>query len=256
MTVLLGSVAGLLIGSFLNVVVHRVPRAESLIRPPSACPHCGHRIRPWDNVPVLSWLWLRGRCRDCAAPISPRYPVVEAATAALFALVVVRFGLTWELPAFLYLAAIAVALALIDLDSHRLPNVIVLPSYVVGAALLVAAAAAAGQWDDLVRAGIGLAVLWAFYFLLLVVYPPGMGFGDVKLAGLLGMYLGWVGWGALLVGAFAAFLVGGLVSLVLVAARRADRKTAIPFGPWMLTGAALGIGWGEQVWSGYLSVIG
>ena len=249
---------GLAVGSFLNVVVWRVPRGESIVSPPSACPACGHAIRTRDNVPVLSWLVLRGRCRDCRAPISARYPLVEAGTAVLFGLTLWWAGVTWALPAYLYLAAIAVALALIDLDTQRLPNAIVLPAYPVAIALLALASwnpGGASDWSALVRALIAGAALFAFYFVLMFAYPAGMGFGDVKLAGVLGLYLGWIGWGALAVGAFAAFVVGGVFSLALLAMGRANRKSGIPFGPWMLAGAAIGIGAGEPIWSAYLSVL-
>jgi leader peptidase (prepilin peptidase)/N-methyltransferase len=180
---------GLLIGSFLNVVMWRVPRGESLIRPPSHCPACGNPVRPKDNVPVLSWLLLRGRCRDCDAAISPRYPLVEAATAVVFAVMAARIGLEPELPAFLYLGAIGVALAGIDLDVKRLPNAIVLPSYVVAAVLLGAAAVFGHDWDSYLRAGLGMAALFGFFFLLAFLYPAGMGFCDVKIAGVLCIYL-------------------------------------------------------------------
>lgn len=252
-----GAVAllGLLVGSFLNVVIWRVPRGESVVRPPSACPGCGHAISARDNIPVLSWLLLRGRCRGCKEPISVRYPLVEAGTAVVFAAVVLRFGVTWSLPAFLYLAAICVALLLIDIDVHRLPDAIVLPAYVVLPVLLTLAAWAGDDWGALVRSGIGGAALYAFYFVAMVIYPGGMGFGDVKLAGVLGAALGWVGWGALVVGAFGAFLLGGIFSIGLLLLRRADRKSGIPFGPWMIAGAALGIGCGEILWSAYLGLM-
>lgn len=248
---------GLAVGSFLNVVVWRVPRDESVVHPPSACPRCGHAIRPADNVPVVSWLVLRGRCRDCGEPISRRYPAVEAATAVLFVLTALVIGFTWALPAYLYLAAIAVCLALIDIDVHRLPNTIVLPSYLVGGVLLTLASALADPagWDSLLRAGIACVALYVFYFVLHFAYPAGMGFGDVKLAGVLGLYLGWIGWGALAVGAFAAFLVSGVYAAGLMATRRAGRKSGIPFGPWMLLGAAIGITWGEAVWTAYLDAM-
>lgn len=250
---------GLAVGSFLNVVVWRLPRGESLSRPASACPGCGSPIRARDNVPVLSWLVLHGRCRDCGQRISARYPLVELGTAVLFVLVGLRFGVdgpaAWAVPAYLYLAAIAVALALIDLDTHRLPNRLVLPSYIVGAVLLAVASAGLENWDAMVRAGIGAVGLWVLYFLLLLAHPGGMGYGDVKLAGVLGMYLAWLGWGAFAVGAFAAFLLGGLFSIALVVTRRAGRKTGIPFGPWMLAGGAVGVAAGEQVWSRYLELL-
>jgi leader peptidase (prepilin peptidase)/N-methyltransferase len=251
-------VLGALIGSFLNVVVWRVPRGESVVSPPSACPACGHPIRARDNVPVLSWLLLRGRCRDCAAPIPRRYPLVEAVTALLFALVLLRFGWNWSLPAFLLLAALALALALIDLDVHRLPSSIVVPAYPVLAALLLLASWNPGgrsDWSGLVPAAVGGVALFCFYLVLAVVRPGGMGMGDVRLAGLLGLALGWLGWGPLVVGAFAAFALGGVYSLALLATRRATRKSGIPFGPWMLLGAAVGIAVGEVAWDAYLSIV-
>ena len=251
-------VLGLLVGSFLNVVVWRVPRGESVVSPPSACPGCGRPVRPRDNVPVLSWLLLRGRCRDCGGAISVRYPLVEAATALLFGAVALLVGPSWELPALLYLAAVAVALSLIDLDTHRLPDAIVLPSYVVAAALLTLATFGPGAPGDagaLGRAAVGGVALFVVYLVLAVAHPGGMGFGDVKLAGVLGTYLGWYGWGSLVVGFFTAFLVGGVVGLVLVLTRRANRKTSVPFGPYMFVGAAVGIAVGEQVWRAYLGML-
>ena len=247
---------GLLIGSFLNVVIHRVPRGESVVSPPSACPVCQSAISPRDNVPVLSWLVLRGRCRHCRTGISARYPLVEAGTAALFGVTAWWAGPVWHLPAYLYLAAVAVALALIDLDVHRLPDAIVLPSYPVLAVLLVGASALEGEWDGLLRAALGAAALFAFYYALAVAKPGGMGFGDVKLAGVLGMALAWHSWAALVVGAFAGFLTGGLLGLALVAARRAGRRSQLPFGPFMLLGAALGLGLGDAVADWYLGLLG
>ena len=252
-------VLGLAVGSFLNVVVYRVPLGRSVIRPASACPRCGAAIRPRDNVPVLSWLLLRGKCRDCAAPISGRYPLVEGLTASLFVAIVLRFTVVqdaaWAIPAYLYLAAIGVALALIDLDVHRLPDAIVLPSYPAAAALLALASWGAGDWQALLRAAEGGAALWVLYLGLSLVKQGAMGFGDVKLAGILGAYLGWLGWGDLAVGAFAAFFVGGLVSVGLLLAKKAGRRTAIPFGPWMLIGAAIGIAVGGPAWAAYLGTM-
>lgn len=268
--VVLGGGFGLLIGSFLNVVVYRVPNGLSVVSPPSACPGCHSEIKAYDNVPVVSWFLLRGRCRSCSEPISSRYPIVEMATAVFFIAVAVRFVPARELldgsaglpaallalVAFLYLAAISVALGLIDVDVHKLPNAIVLPSYGVGAILLGGSSFLSGDWSALLRAGIGMAVLYVFYFALGVLYPKGMGFGDVKLAGVLGLYLGWLGWGPLAVGAFSAFLLGGVFAIALIALKRIGRKGGIPFGPWMLAGAWIGIFAGSAVWHGYLSLLG
>jgi leader peptidase (prepilin peptidase)/N-methyltransferase len=249
------AVTGLVIGSFLNVVIWRVPRGESIVTPPSHCPSCNRPVRPRDNVPVISWLVLRGKCRDCGAPISGRYPLVEAGTALLFVALTLRIGFEPELVAFLYLGAVGVALAMIDLDVKRLPNVIVLPSYLVAGALLTIAAAVGDDWDALLRAAIGMAGLYGFYFLLALVYPAGMGFGDVKLAGVLGLYLGWLGWAELVAGGFLGFLFGGVVGGVLMATRRAGRKSMIPFGPFMLAGALVAILWGGTLADLYLDTV-
>jgi leader peptidase (prepilin peptidase)/N-methyltransferase len=231
---------GLAVGSFLNVVIYRLPRGESLVQPGSHCPHCNTAVRNRHNIPVLGWLLLRGRCADCSTPISARYPLVEAGTAALFVAVAARFGWSWELPAYLYLAAIAIALAAIDLDVMRLPDKIVLPSYLVALALLAPAVLAEGSWAAATRGVVGAVLLFSFYFFLAVL-PKGMGGGDVKLAGLLGLYLGWLGWSSVVIGAFAGFLIGGVVGVLLMALRRAKRKSRIPFGPAMLAGAFLAV---------------
>lgn len=264
------AVLGLLIGSFLNVVIYRVPAKLSIVRPPSACPNCSTPIRRVDNIPVISWLILRGKCRDCAVPISARYPLVEAGTSVAFA------GVTWfvlsgwhpvlaalpaaslwiVLVAFLFLSAVSIALALIDLDTTTLPNVIVLPSLAVGAVLLGASSLVAGDLAQLIRALIGAAILFAVYFLMAVAYPGGMGFGDVKLAPVLGMHLAWLGWGELAVGAFAPFLLGGLFAVGLVILRKAGGKSRIPFGPWMLAGTWVGILYGGAISTGYLELFG
>jgi leader peptidase (prepilin peptidase)/N-methyltransferase len=257
MLIAFACVLGLLIGSFLNVVVWRVPRGESVVHPRSRCPACDTTIRTRDNIPVVSWVLLRGRCRDCGAAISARYPLVELGTAVVFGALTVRIGAEPELPAFLYLGAIGVALALIDIDVKRLPNVIVLPSYAVGLVLLGAAAALDRESDDLFRAVLGMVALYAFYFVLAFVYPAGMGFGDVKLAGLLGLYLGWLGWAEVISGGFLGFLFGGVIGGALMAVGRAGRKSKIPFGPFMLAGALVAILWGSALADLYLdSVLG
>ncbi|MDQ1545358.1 MAG: leader peptidase (prepilin peptidase) / N-methyltransferase [Actinomycetota bacterium] len=266
----LAGVFGLLVGSFLNVVIYRVPIGKSVVHPASACPNCGHGIVAYDNVPVLSWLALRGKCRNCSEPISARYPLVELGTGLFFFVVAlplagqfsfaqptvdaIASGVT--LVAFLYLAAISVALAFIDLEHHRLPDAIVLPSYLVGVLLLSTASILSGDFTALIRAAIGLGAMTIAYFILAVAWKGSMGFGDVKLAGVLGLFLGWSGWGALLVGSIGAFFLGGIFGLVLIVLRKTTRKSGIPFGPWMVLGAWIGILFGNQLWTDYLSVFG
>jgi leader peptidase (prepilin peptidase)/N-methyltransferase len=253
---LLCSVLGLLIGSFLNVVIHRVPKAESVVRPPSACPSCGAAIRVRDNVPVVSWIMLRGRCRDCGEPISARYPLVEAGTGVLFAVMALRFGADWALPAYLYLAAAGLALALIDLDCKRLPDALTLPSYPVAAVLFGVAALLGSDSGDLLMAVLGGLAMFAVYFGLAFAYPAGMGFGDVKLAGVLGMYLGWLGWGAWAVGLFLGFFLGGVFGMGLILLKKGGRKTAVPFGPFMLLGVLIAVLVGPELASGYAGLTG
>lgn len=252
MIVGLAALAGLLLGSFANVVVWRVPRGESVVSPPSACPRCGARIRWWQNVPVLSFVLLRGACGSCRAPISWRYPLVEIGMAGAFALTAWWRGYAADLPAFLALAFVAVVLTLIDISHRRLPNAIVLPALPVFVALL----AVTGEWGSLLRAVAAGAALFAFYLAIALISPRGMGMGDVKLAALVGTALGWIGWGALLVGAFAAFVLGACGGLILIAVRGGSRKTAIPFGPWMLLGMAVGLVAGPAVSGWYLGLLG
>ena len=264
------AVLGLVIGSFLNVVIYRVPAGISISTPSSACPICHQPIRSTDNIPIVSWLVLRAKCRGCGTPISSRYPLVEAGTAIFFTVVAVvalsgslgtanaRTAVSGALVliAFLYFAAITVALGLIDIDTHTLPNRIVLPAYLVAVVLLVTASVVDGRYEALLRAGIGMGGLWLAYAAMAFAYPGGMGFGDVKLAGVVGILLGWSGWGALAVGALAAFILGGLYAMALLVLRRANRKSGIPFGPWMLAGAWTGIGVGNTVFPAYLSLFG
>jgi leader peptidase (prepilin peptidase)/N-methyltransferase len=184
-----------------------------------------------------------------------RYPIVEVTHAALWLVMLWRFGWSWELPAYLYFASVGLALAAIDLDTKRLPNALTLPSYVVLGALLLVPAVADGDWSSYLRSWLAALALFAFYFLLAVIYPSGMGFGDVKLAGVLGLVLGWLGWSALVVGGFLGFLLGAVVGGGLMLVRKAGRKSKIPFGPFMLAGALLAILWGGQVWDVYLDTL-
>jgi leader peptidase (prepilin peptidase)/N-methyltransferase len=185
--------------------------------------------------------WTSDGTRGGALALRP--PLVEGATAVLFVLAVFRFGLSWELPAFLFLAAAGVLLAVIDLQHHLLPNRVVGPSVGIGAVLLLVAALPDGNWDALLRAGLGAVALFAGYLALALISPQGLGLGDVKLAGLLGLYLGWIGWSAVFSGAIAGFAIQALLALVLLAGRRIGLRGELPFGPAMLLGAAVAIGW-------------
>jgi leader peptidase (prepilin peptidase) / N-methyltransferase len=224
---------GAIVGSFLNVVIHRLPRGESVVSPGSRCPSCGAPVRAVDNVPVLSWLLLRGRCRSCGAPISARYPAVELVTAAAFAAVVAARGFDEALWLELPFVACLIALAGIDLDHRLLPNRIVYPMAVYGLAATVLVDS--GDLAEHVLAGAG-----AFLFLLVavLVYPAGMGMGDVKLAGAMGVYLGVSIVPALLV----AFLVGTLAGVVILAREGVEaRKKAVPFGVFLALGGLVGV---------------
>lgn len=248
---------GLLVGSFLNVVILRVPAGESVVVPPSRCGTCGAAIRPADNLPVLSWLLLRGRARCCGEPISPRYPLVELLAGGAFAGVAAWLGPSWELPAYLYVAAVSIALAVIDLDTLLLPYSIVMPSYGIVALLLgVAAIDGPSPRDAAVRAAVGGAGLWLLYRFLHLVRPDGMGYGDVRLSGLLGAVLAWRGWDCLAVGSFAAFLLGGLGGATILLLRRGDLKTQIPYGPYMIVGSWVGLTAGGVVADWYLGLSG
>jgi leader peptidase (prepilin peptidase) / N-methyltransferase len=227
------AVLGALIGSFLNVVIHRLPLGESLVSPGSHCPSCGAPVRARDNVPVLSWLLLRGRCRNCGAPISARYPVVEALTAAAFGAVVAARGFDADLWLELPFVACLIALAGIDFDHQLLPNKIVYPMAVWGVA-----ATAIVQSGDLVEHLIAGASAFAFLLAVVLAYPRGMGMGDVKLAGAMGVYLGLSVIPAMLV----AFLTGTVVGLAIIAREGAQaRKKAVPFGIFLALGGVVGV---------------
>jgi leader peptidase (prepilin peptidase) / N-methyltransferase len=235
---------GLVIGSFLNVVAYRLPRGESLVMPPSHCPGCDTPIKPWDNVPLLSWICLRGRCRSCSERISPRYPLVELTTALLFAGLVVAHGLTDDLVVLLPFAAMLIAVADIDLEHRIVPNRILLPMAVYGVA--ASAVVRTGMLPELLIAG---AAAFTFLLLAALIHPAGMGMGDVKLAGVMGLYLGASTAPALLV----AFLSGSVVGIAILMRRGARaRKQAVPFAPFLALGAVVALFAGHQLVHLYL----
>jgi leader peptidase (prepilin peptidase) / N-methyltransferase len=224
---------GALVGSFLNVVIHRLPRGESIVSPGSHCPACDSPVRAVDNIPVLSWLRLRGRCRNCGAPISPRYPAVELLTAAAFAAVAATRGFDEDLWLQLPFVACLIALAGIDLDHQLLPNKIVYPMAAYG---LVASALV--DFDDFPEHLIAGAGAFTFLLIVVLVYPAGMGMGDVKLAGAMGVYLGL----SILPALLTAFLTGTLFGLAIIAREGAQaRKTAVPFGVFLAIGGLVGV---------------
>ena len=241
----LALIAGLAVGSFLNVVIHRLPRGESIVSPRSRCPGCGRQIRGLDNIPVVSWLVLRGRCRQCGHPISPRYPLVELATGVLFAAVVLAKDDAVDIALGLLLVTALVPIVLIDLEHRLIPNKITLPAAIAGLVAIVAL-----DLDFLPEALIAAAAAGGFFFLAAVLYPRGMGMSDVKLAGLLGLYLGRAVGPAL----FAALILGVLVGALVIARKgaAAGRKTAVPFGPFLAIGGLLGFFFGEELANDYL----
>lgn len=240
-------VFGLVLGSFLNVVIYRLPRHESLVRPGSRCPSCGTAIHWYDNVPILSWLLLGGRCRTCGTAISPRYLVVEAMTGVLFGLAAWRFGIEWPLlVAWAFIAAM-IAVALIDYDHMIIPNKIVLPGALIG--LGASVALDPPKWWIYLVSSIGAA---AFLFALVMLWPGGgMGWGDVKMALFMGAVLGT----SIIVGLFLAFLSGSIVGVYLMVAKKATRKTKLPFGPFLALGAIVAMFCGQAIIDYYLSAI-
>ena len=236
---------GLVVGSFLNVVIYRVPRHESIVRPGSRCPGCASPIRFYDNIPVLSWLILRARCRACGARISVRYPLVEAISGVAYVLAFWRIGLDWPLlVAWAFIAAM-VAIAFIDYDHMIIPNRIVIPGALVG--LMASVAIHPQRWWVYIAGSLGAG---AFMFLLAMLWPGGMGPGDIKMALFMGAVLG----AYVLVALFAAFFLGSLAGVFMLAVQKRSRKEKIPFGPYLALGAVLATLVGESLLNSYLKV--
>jgi leader peptidase (prepilin peptidase)/N-methyltransferase len=240
------AVLGLVLGSFVTVIVHRVPRKESVVAPRSRCPACGTRIRARDNVPVLSYVLLRGKCRACGARISPRYVVIELITGGLFAAVAARFTSVYADAVLAAFLGVMVALAVIDAEYRIVPNRIVYPCLLAFPAILVVGVVA-GQDVSLLRSGIGFLAYGGFLLTVAVVSPGGMGMGDVKLAALIGLVLGAFGLAYVAVAAALAVLAGGAGAIALVVVAHAGRKRAVPFGPYLAAGAVLAAFLGPQV---------
>jgi leader peptidase (prepilin peptidase)/N-methyltransferase len=243
---------GLIVGSYLNVVIHRLPRGLSTVLPRSRCPVCGAAIRARDNLPLVSFLMLRGRCRRCGAPIAWRYPLVELATGVLFVAVVLRWGPTFEALAAALFCCLLVALAAIDLELYLLPDRLTLPGLAVGLAIQ--------PWfpgGDLVAAAIGAAAgggvllaVWGVWYL--VRHEEGMGLGDVKMLAMIGAFVGWKGAGVALLVAVGA---GSLVGLAMIALRRAGRRSRLPFGVFLALGGLVALFWGQTLADAYLDLL-
>ena len=245
-------VYGLLFGSFANVVIHRVPRGESIVRPRSACPSCATPIAARDNVPLLSWLLLRGRCRQCGEGISPRYPAVEVATAVLFVLMGWSIGLSWALPAFLFFSWALMALSVIDIDTHRLPNALLYPCVAVSIVLLAGAGLIEGDPRSLAEGAAGGALAFTIMFVVWFVARGGLGYGDVRLSGYLGLHLGYLTLGHVPLGLFVGFFAGAVGGAVLMVVKGRGRKHRVAFGPYLAGGALVAVIWGQPLIDLYL----
>lgn len=258
MTALIAAICalfGLVIGSFLNVVIWRVPRKESVVAPPSHCPGCDTPIAPRDNVPLFSWLLLRGRCRHCGTSISIRYPLIELLTAVMFAAVGARFAESWVLPAYLVLTAGLIALSAIDFDHKLLPKSVLYPTGLVGGLLLVVGSALEDEWGAMGRALLCAVVAFSFFFIIHFISPGGMAFGDVRLSFLLGLFLGWLGWGFVAGGLFTGFLLGAVVGVIVIALGKGGRKTKVPFGPFLAAGTMIFILFGGPIVDWYSNLM-
>ncbi len=237
---------GLVVGSFMNVVICRLPKGESVSHPPSHCPKCKHRIRWYENIPILSYVALRGKCRGCKAPISIEYPLVEAANALLWTALAWRFGMSPELPVYLLLASSLLTMSVIDLHHQILPDRITLPGIVVG---LVASATLlpSGFFPSL----IGVLAGGGLFFAIAVLSRGGMGGGDIKLIAMIGAFLGWQ---AVLLTTFLAAVVGGMVGVAMLTFFDKDRKHAVPFGPFLSMAAVVCMLWGSRIIDWYLEL--
>lgn len=247
----LSGVVGAVLGSFLNVCIYRMPRDVSVVFPPSACPACGERIRPYDNVPILGWLWLRGRCRNCHARIAARYPLVEALFAGVLIFLAWRYGLSWQLPVAAYFAGAMIVVTLIDLDAGIIPDSITLPGTVLGlAASLITPIT---FLDSAIGAALGffllLGIAWGYQRL---TGEEGMGGGDIKFAAMLGAFLGWSG---LLLTIFLASLAGTVAGIGIMILRRGGRKTPLPFGTFLAPAALAILLWGHDLLMWYAGLL-
>lgn len=244
---------GLIFGSFAAVAAHRIPRNEGIVPARGKCPNCGRAFRGAENLPIVSYLIQRGRCRSCGAGISVRHPLIELGTALLFALVSVKFGVSIEAVVFAAFLWSLVVLTAIDLEHRLLPNRVVYPVFVGGWVGLTIAAVVNDDLSSLRNAAVGMLIFGGFFFVVAFVYPAGMGGGDVKLAFALGTFLGYLGGpGLVAVGMFLSFLLGGVVGVAAMMLSDAGRKTQIPFGPFLALGTMIAVFVGQSIADFYL----
>lgn len=233
---------GLVLGSFANVVIYRLPRGESLLFPSSRCPHCGHPIRPRDNLPVLSYFLLRGKCRDCGGAISWRYPLVELLAGILLLASYLQYGISLHLLGASVFSLLLLIIFFIDLEHRIIPNLLTYPGIVLGLIF----SAVNGKLPNAIEAALGAGL---FFLLVIVVSRGGMGLGDAKLGAMMGAFLGWPLIGLALI---ISFVLGGAAGLILVLLRLRTRKDLIPFGPFMALGGMITLFWGEPLLKWYL----
>lgn len=243
---------GALIGSFLNVCIYRIPRGLSVVSPSSRCPACGTAIRPYDNIPIVSFLALRGRCRYCGAKISIRYPVVEALNAALYAAVLWRYGVGWHTPFLFAFSSAMIVITFIDLDFQIIPDLITLPGIPLGlvaSSLLLPDPFARDSFLGFKEGVVGFLSGGGIFYLIAVLSRGGMGGGDIKLMAMVGALMGWK---AVLLTTFAGSLSGSLVGIFLMVFKGKGRKTKVPFGPFLAAGAIITLFFGQEILALYL----
>ncbi len=245
-------VLGLLIASFLNVCIDRLPRGKSIVRPPSHCDSCQKRVPIKDLIPIYSYLRLRGRCRYCQSPIPRRVLWVEIGTGAYFGFLFWHFGLSPELGIVAFYSCIFITLFVIDLEHGLIMNKIVYPTMVLALIINLVLSLLRSDWYILINSLIGGAIGFCFFFLIVVVSRGGMGWGDVKMAGLIGLIIGWP---QVFVALLIAVIIGGLLAIFLLFLKIKGRKQTIPFGPFLAIGAILTLLFGSNIWSWYFNII-